>query len=439
MKKILVDTSLFEGKKVGVALSGGRDSMCLLSVLLDAGIYPLAIHIEHGIRGDDSISDMNFVKDYALKHNIDLKIYRIDAPKIAKEKGLSLEQAARIARYEVFDSLIKDGVVDCIALAHHANDQAETILMRILRGTGIKGLEGMQIQNGYYVRPLLEYTREDINEYVSANNIPYVEDLTNAEDIYTRNFLRQEINKLKEKYPNIEESFLRLARNANDAEGFISKFVPEPVVDGDTATINIVDLKDRAIASRLIQKAMRCIGIMQDVEEKHVEAVLDLATKENGSRRELSHNADAYKEDDKIVFTKRTEKIDVNIKFSDVLGGEILDYKIEKLDEIPDDNSLRIIHGNFSNLSKTIYMDLDKIPKDALVRNRQDGDCISKFGGGTKSLGDFLTDKKIPLRLRDKIIVCAKDNDVLFVFGIEISSKVAIDEKTKQVIKISYK
>ena len=210
MKKILVDTSLFEGKKVGIALSGGRDSMCLLSVLIDAGISPIAIHVEHGIRGKDSISDMNFVKDYALKHNIVLKVFNVDAPKIAKEKGLSLEQAARIARYDVFDNLIKEGVVDCIALAHHANDQAETILMRILRGTGIKGLEGMQIQNGYYVRPLLEYTREDINDYVIANKIPYVEDLTNAEDIYTRNFLRQEINKLKEKYPNIEDLLVML-------------------------------------------------------------------------------------------------------------------------------------------------------------------------------------------------------------------------------------
>ena len=439
MKKILVDTSLFEGKKVGIALSGGRDSMCLLSVLIDAGISPIAIHVEHGIRGKDSISDMNFVKDYALKHNIVLKVFNVDAPKIAKEKGLSLEQAARIARYDVFDNLIKEGVVDCIALAHHANDQAETILMRILRGTGIKGLEGMQIQNGYYVRPLLEYTREDINDYVIANKIPYVEDLTNAEDIYTRNFLRQEINKLKEKYPNIEESFLRLARNANDAEDFISKFVPEPIVDGDTATINIVDLKDRAIASRLIQKAMRCIGVVQDVEEKHIEAVLDLATKENGAKRELSHNADAYKEEDKIVFTKRIEKIDISIPFKDVIGEGILNYSVVKLDEIPDDNSLRIIQGNFSNLSKTIYMDLDKIPEDALIRNRKDGDVISKFGGGTKSLGDFLTDKKIPLRLRDKIIVCAKGNDVLCVFGVEISAKVAIDDKTKQVIKISYK
>ena len=439
MKKILVDTSLFEGKKVGIALSGGRDSMCLLSVLIDAGISPIAIHVEHGIRGKDSISDMNFVKAYALKHNIVLKVFNVDAPKIAKEKGLSLEQAARIARYDVFDNLIKEGVVDCIALAHHANDQAETILMRILRGTGIKGLEGMQIQNGYYVRPLLEYTREDINDYVIANKIPYVEDLTNAEDIYTRNFLRQEINKLKEKYPNIEESFLRLARNANDAEDFISKFVPEPIVDGDTATINIVDLKDRAIASRLIQKAMRCIGVVQDVEEKHIEAVLDLATKENGAKRELSHNADAYKEEDKIVFTKRIEKIDISIPFKDVIGEGILNYSVVKLDEIPDDNSLRIIQGNFSNLSKTIYMDLDKISEDALIRNRKDGDVISKFGGGTKSLGDFLTDKKIPLRLRDKIIVCAKGNDVLCVFGVEISAKVAIDDKTKQVIKISYK
>ncbi len=439
MKKIVVDTSLFEGKKVGIALSGGRDSMCLLSVLLDSGISPIAIHIEHGIRGEASISDMHFVEDYTKQHGIELKTYRVDAPKLAKEKDISLEQAARVARYDIFEKLIKDGIVDCIALAHHANDQAETILMRILRGTGIRGLEGMQINSGSYIRPLLEYTREDINDYVISNNIPYVEDLTNAEDIYTRNFLRQEIAKLKEKYPNIEESFLRLARNANDAEDFISKYVPEPVVEDGTSTIKISDLKDRAIASRLIQKAMRYIGVLQDVEEKHIEAILDLATKENGSKRELTHGVDAYKEEDKIVFTKRLEKVDINVSFKDVIDGSILNYNVSKLDDVPDNNSLRIIQGNFMNLSKTIYLDLDKIPQGAIVRNRQDGDIISKFGGGTKSLGDFLTDKKIPLRLRDKIIVCAKDNDVLFIFGVEISAKVAIDKNTKSVIKISLK
>ena len=439
MKKIIINTSIFKGKKVGIALSGGRDSMCLLSVLKDAGITPIAIHIEHGIRGEASISDMHFVEDYTKQHGIELKTYRVDAPKLAKEKNISLEQAARLARYDIFEKLIKDEVVDCIALAHHANDQAETILMRILRGTGIRGLEGMQIISGNYVRPLLEYTREDINDYVSANNIPYVEDLTNAEDIYTRNFLRQEIAKLKEKYPNIEESFLRLARNANDAEDFISKYVPEPVVEDGTSTIKISDLKDRAIASRLIQKAMRYIGVFHDVEEKHIEAILDLAEKENGSKRELTHGVDAYKEEDKIVFTKRIEKVDINVSFKDVIDGNILNYNVSKLKDVPDNNSLRIIQGNYMNLTKTIYLDSDKIPQDAVVRNRQDGDIISKFGGGTKSLGDFLTDKKIPLRLRDKIIVCAKDNDVLFIFGVEISAKVAIDSNTQSVIKISLK
>ena len=439
MKKIIINTSIFKGKKVGIALSGGRDSMCLLSVLKDAGITPIAIHIEHGIRGEASISDMHFVEDYTKQHGIELKTYRVDAPKLAKEKNISLEQAARLARYDIFEKLIKDEVVDCIALAHHANDQAETILMRILRGTGIRGLEGMQIISGNYVRPLLEYTREDINDYVSANNIPYVEDLTNAEDIYTRNFLRQEIAKLKEKYPNIEESFLRLARNANDAEDFISKYVPEPVVEDGTSTIKISDLKDRAIASRLIQKAMRYIGVFHDVEEKHIEAILDLAEKENGSKRELTHGVDAYKEEDKIVFTKRIEKVDINVSFKDVIDGNILNYNVSKLKDIPDNNSFRIIQGNYMNLTKTIYLDSDKIPQDAVVRNRQDGDIISKFGGGTKSLGDFLTDKKIPLRLRDKIIVCAKDNDVLFIFGVEISAKVAIDSNTQSVIKISLK
>ena len=184
---------------------------------------------------------------------------------------------------------------------------------------------------------------------------------------------------------------------------------------------------------------MRYIGVLQDVEEKHIEAILDLTTKDNGSKRELTHGVDAYKEEDKIVFTKRIEKVDINVSFKDVIDGSILNYNVSKLEDVPDNNSLRIIQGNFMNLSKTIYLDLDKIPQDAVVRNRQDGDVISKFGGGTKSLGDFLTDKKIPLRLRDKIIVCAKDNDVLFIFGVEISAKVAIDNNTKSVIKISLK
>ena len=435
MKRIVLDKTLFEGKKIGIALSGGRDSMCLLYALLDAGITPFVIHIEHGIRGEESIRDMKFVEQVCSSLNIQSHTYRVDAPLRAKEKGISIEQAARELRYEVFDSLLASNTVDRIALAHHANDQVETILMRILRGTGIKGLQGMSIDNGKYIRPLLEYTREDIDSYIKESNIKYVEDSTNSEDIYTRNFLRQEIARLKEKYPNLEESFARLARNAKETEDFISQYVPEVKKDGEYVFINISDLGNKTIACRVIQNGMKELGVLQDVEEKHIDAVLDLVTKESGSYRELSHNVDAYKEGEQIVLAPRVK--DENKEYPFALQ-KIENYEFKELKEKLDNNELRIIHGNIQNLTKTIYLDKDKLPDRIVVRTRKDGDYISKFGGGTKSLGDYLTDKKIPLRVRNSILVGAKDSEVFFICGVEISSKVAVEEKSKKIIKISY-
>ena len=435
MKRIVLDKSLFEGKKIGMALSGGRDSMCLLYALLDAGITPFVIHIEHGIRGEESIRDMKFVERVCSSLNIESHSYRVDAPLRAKEKSISIEQAARELRYEVFDGLLSSKTVDRIALAHHANDQAETILMRILRGTGIKGLQGMSVDNGKYIRPLLDYTREEIDSYIKENNIKYVEDSTNSEDIYTRNFLRQEIARLKEKYPNLEESFARLARNAKETEDFISQYVPEVKKDGEYVFLNISDLGNKTIACRVIQNGMKELGVLQEKKKKHIDAVLDLATKESGSYRELSHGIDAYKEGEQIVLAPRVKDEYKEYPFA---LQKVENYEFKELKEKLDNNELRIIHGNIQNLTKTIYLDKDKLPNGIVVRTRKDGDYISKFGGGTKSLGDYLTDKKIPLRVRNSILVGAKDSEVFFICGVEISSKVAVEEKTKNIIKISY-
>ena len=379
---------------------------------------------------------MKFVERVCSSLNIEPHVYRVDAPLRAKEKSISIEQAARELRYEVFDDILSFNTVDRIALAHHANDQAETILMRILRGTGIKGLQGMSADNGKYIRPLLDYTREDIDSYIKENKIDYVEDSTNSEDIYTRNFLRQEIAKLKEKYPNLEESFARLARNAKETEDFISQYVPEVKKEGDYVFINISDLGNKTIACRVIQNGMKELGVLQDVEEKHIDAVLDLATKESGSYRELSHGIDAYKEGEQIVLAPRVKDEYKEYPFA---LQKIENYEFKELKEKLDNNELRIIHGNIQNLTKTIYLDKDKLPNGIVVRTRKDGDYISKFGGGTKSLGDYLTDKKIPLRVRNRILVGAKDSEVFFICGVEISSKVAVEEKTKNIIKISYK
>ena len=383
MTKIVVNKSLFQGKEIGVALSGGRDSMCLLSVLIQEGIKPIAIHIEHGIRGSESIADMEFVKEYTKSKGIELKVFNVDAPSVAIEKGISLEQAAREERYRCFEMLLNNGIVDCIALAHHADDQAETILMRILRGTGIKGLQGMREDSGAYIRPLLNYTREEIDSYIEENNIPFVEDSTNADSIYTRNYLRKIIRSLKERYPNIEESFLRLARNAQDAEDFIDKFIPNPIILEDAVKVKIKDLKEKVIAARLIQRALVYLNVYQDIEEKHIEAIMDLASRDTGSMRELTHNIDAYKEGESIVFVQRENGNDFCVKLVDVLNGDVAvkKYAFFVQENIPTLDDIKAKQQEQDMPSKTLYMDCNKLPSQAVIRTRREGDYIRKFGG----------------------------------------------------------
>ncbi len=186
-----------------------------------------AVNVEHGIRGDESLRDSEFVKRLCQNWDIPLYSYSVDAIGFAKSNGYTLEQAGRILRYQIFDSLIEDGKCDLIALAHHLDDQVETVLMRILRGTGIRGLIGMKKANGSYIRPLLDYDRESIDAYVKDNGLEYVEDATNEDTAYTRNYLRKEIAQLKLRYPNLAQAVQRLSASAAEADEYIQCNLPK--------------------------------------------------------------------------------------------------------------------------------------------------------------------------------------------------------------------
>ena len=214
LNKILVGTPFETRRVVGVALSGGRDSVALFYALKQAGENIVAINVEHGIRGENSLKDSEFVKEFCKAQGVKLYSFSVDVPTFAKAQGYTIEQAARVLRYQVFDKAVEDGLCDIVAIAHHADDLAETLLMRILRGTGTKGLVGMRAFDGRYIRPLLDFTREDINAYIEANNLPYVDDETNDDLAYTRNYLRAELARLKERYPDMEAAFARLSRVA---------------------------------------------------------------------------------------------------------------------------------------------------------------------------------------------------------------------------------
>ena len=197
VEKTIKKHKLFEaGETIGVAVSGGVDSMCLLQYIFDAkkeyGIDVVAINVDHQIRansGDDSA----FVAEHCKKLGIPCFCFKVDVPKIAAEKKLGLEECARNARYKIFDEVVKKGLCDKVAIAHHEADQVETVLLNIFRGAGLKGAAGMTAVQGTFIRPFLFTSKAEILKYAEEKNIPFVVDQTNLDSSYSRNFLRNEI------------------------------------------------------------------------------------------------------------------------------------------------------------------------------------------------------------------------------------------------------
>ncbi len=416
--------------KICVALSGGRDSVALLDMLREGGYDVSAVNVEHGIRGEESVSDSRFVSELCASMGVPLFAYSVDAPAFSAQNGYTLEQGARILRYGIFDELLNEKKCDYIALAHHLDDQVETVLMRILRGTGIKGLTGMRAVSGRYLRPLLGVSRADIDRYVRERGLRYVEDSTNGDTAYTRNFLRGEIATLKTRFPALSDAVARLCANAREAEEYIDSHVPEPELKGGEAYVKISDLGEAAIAKRLVMKAAKMLGVTQDIEEKHFALILALKDAENGKYLELTHSLNVHRQGDHLVFALRSDGARAEeIPFAEGVFEQFR-ISVEKAPAADIPSSLASGDG-------TLYLDADSVPFDAVIRYRRKGDVIAKFGGGSKSLGDFLTDKKVPKRKRDSLAVVASGKSVLAVAGVDISSSCRVTDATTEVYKIS--
>ena len=409
---------------VAVALSGGRDSMALLHRLVEENINVKAICVEHGIRGEVSKEEAKGVKSYCDKIGVECRTYEVDAIKYSKEKKLTVEQSARELRYSCFENALEEGFCDLVATAHHADDNAETVIIRLIRGTGIKGLTGISDRRDRYIRPLLETTREEIDEYVKENNIVYFEDETNACLDYTRNFVRHDIlERIKERFPSVVKSISRLSTLAKEDEEYFDKIVEDKIVDlGDAFGIKIEDLNITAVGERLIRRAFFNLGVTADVEERHIDLVKGLKDAENGTSLDMPYDTVCTKEYDTIAIYKRREDID-------------FEYTVSKSATYQCGDRLVHVEEVDKRGREGLFVDLDKI-EGATIRKKREGDIFKRFGGGTKSLGDYLTDIKMPVRLRENLVVIAKDREVLVVVGVEISDKVKVDESTVRIGKI---
>ena len=416
------------GQTIAVAISGGSDSMALLHYLIsnksDFCYDVIAINVEHGIRGKESLDDTAFVKNYCDKNSIPLYCYSVNAIEKAQTDKLSVEQSARMLRYQCFFDALSKGLCDKVATAHHQSDNVESILFNLLRGTGVKGALGIESErDDKIIRPLLSVSKQEIDKYVTLNQIPFVIDKTNLDDNYTRNYLRLNvIPKIKKAFPEFEKSLARFSNILAKEHAVVTELVKKAIAVTDKC-VNIHLPQPKAVLELAIIEALKLSGVEKDWESAHINSVAELADKRNGDKISLMQGLVAVREYDKIVVYKKTSSSPIHLPFS--LGQFTYlnqNYSIEKVDLIND-------------LKSGFYADLDKIPTTSIIRTKQAGDKFTKFGGGTKSLGDFMTDKKIPNRIRDTTPLLCDGNNVLAIFGYAISDIIKVDENTKNIIK----
>lgn len=397
--------------RVTVALSGGADSVCLLYVLLELknkyGYNLGAVHINHMLRGDEADRDEQFVRFLCDSLSVPLRVERIDVAKIAKETGESTELAARKVRYDVFTKI--DGVV---ATAHTASDNLETAVYNFIRGTGIKGLLGVPPKRDRIVRPLIFCARKDVEKYLNEKGVDFVTDSTNLSDDYTRNMLRHRaVPVFKEINPSVEAKVSDMCENLREDEDFLSQTARkiyiltarEKELDAELLKIQHPAIIKRVISNFILEKCGYC------PDSLHLNKCRDIVF--SSGRVSMPKGLSVCCQNGRFYLEENRE--------------ESFEY-IVNLEEV------NTLEEKVNNLFSKDIIDCDKICGSITFRTRQEGDFIRPVGRNcTKSLKKLFNEKKIPKGMRDRLPVAADEQGVVWIFGIGVSERVAVDDHTK--------
>lgn len=439
------------GDHVIVALSGGTDSVCLFYLLLqlrdEIGFSVSATHIHHGIRQETADRDVRFVKELCEGKSVPITIIYEDIPSKVMETGESVEECARRIRYEYFRKESEKYDKSLIAVAHHIDDQAETVMFRMIRGTGIKGLKAMRSKNGDIIRPLLCLTREEILEYLTINNIDYCTDETNDSLEYSRNGIRHLVMPELDKI--CHQASVHIADVADEAaliDAYLDKkaeelYAKSLVNSDDNIKLNVSTLTadDQIIVSRVIRIAIgNSIKSLKDVTREHVKAVVEILSKDKSSSVTLPKGLTVIKEGNELIFTEgydqhNKEEINIKVNIPGVTylpGGKVLECILEDKPEgfVPTRNLY------------TKCVDYDKIKLDLCIRTRGEGDfLVADAKGSRKSISRYMIDEKIPKSERDNILLMASENEVYWVIGYRISESIKVTEETATIAKMILK
>lgn len=464
IKDYIVQQGLIEsGDVVIAAVSGGADSVCMLHILCELkeelNISLRALHVEHGIRGEASFADAEFTKGLCETLKVPIETVNVDVPAYAKAKGLGEEEAARELRY---DALKKSAMKNSakIALAHHMEDNAETVIFQLLRGSGIKGLTGISSIRKedavYYIRPLLAVQRSDIEKYLEDINQGYCVDATNLENKYSRNRLRNEV------FPEFEKINLKAVEHINNTAAQLSVAYDYLEEQAKVECEKIARVEEDSICFSVdsflrIHSAIKGIVILQllelvcksrkDITSVHVDDVIMLVTKQSGKRVNLPYGVEAIRQHDEIVIKRRGLSDGEKSVFIEVGETELESANSSSLVyDLFDGKKLEIrifeYDGDSEKIPKkpyTKWVDYDKIKNGFQIRTRRPGDYfVNGALGHKKKLKQYFIDQKIPSEMRDEIILIAKDDEIACIMGGRIGEGYKVLDGSKRVVEFFY-
>ena len=418
-----------KGKKLLLAVSGGIDSMVLMRLCVEMKMDISVAHCNFTLRGDESDADEDFVKSQTDKLQIPIFIKKFDTKKIAEKEKSSIQVVARNLRYEWFNTLLINNDYDYILTAHHLDDSLETFLINFTRGSGLNGLTGIPQQNVSIVRPLLPFSRTEIEIFANENKVEWREDSSNASDKYLRNKLRHDvIPMLKELNPSLLHSFENTISNLQQAQSLVddaSRIVYRKVVTDTNfqKRINLTELIQLPNYNAYLYQWLEPLGFSD------WESINDLATAQSGKQIHSQNHTLLKDRNFLIVFPKQeSEKTTL--------------FLIEK-DQNEIKFPLKIKFCNVDDISNqatnTIFVDEDKLQFPLVIRKWQEGDWFYPHGlNGKKKLSKFFKDEKYSLLDKSEAWLLCSNNQIVWIIGDRQDDRFKVTETTTKILKIKY-
>lgn len=419
------------GDIVVTGVSGGADSVLLLRALAtlreqeDLDVY--AVHVHHGIRGAEADKDVEFVKALCEKLEVPCHIDYVDVPALARKERLTVEEAGRKARYECLYRELNRVGGNKLAVAHHRDDSAETILFNLIRGSGIKGLCGITPVQGKLIRPLLNVRRAEIEEALAECGYIWRIDSTNSDVRYSRNRIRQELIPWLEREMNGDtvEHLTNMAKTLREINAHMEREAEDWLeANAKPGRLSVKELMkaDTALQGYLIRRRLGELGGLKDITREHVEAVRGLLEKNGSKIICLPSGRRVSREYEDLLFFIESDSENAQMLPITVSWSEISWEKFGKIQFDP----------------YTKCFDYDKIKGKLCLRARKNGDSLVVFSDGrSQSVKDYMINARIPSRLRDRIPLLVCGDEVLWVVGYRASEKFRVTDNTQRLLLVT--